>query len=245
MTVLVEVCVDTTEGLAEAIRGGAGRIELCSALEVGGLTPSVGMMRRAAGAGVPIFAMIRPRSGHFVWSPDEIALMETDIEAAHRAGMQGVVLGASRPDGRLDVDVLGLLIGRAAGMQLTLHRCFDLVPDFPAALEQAVALGFDRILTSGGERTAAEGADRIAQLMALAGDRIIVMPGSGISAETLAPLRALPLREVHASCSVPVMASGPVADFGFAARVGRRTDGAKLRELRAALADLPKPARMT
>lgn len=237
MTVLIEVCVDTTEGLAEAIRAGAGRIELCSALDIGGLTPSVGMMRRAAGAGVPIYAMIRPRSGHFVWSPDEIAVMEADIEAAYAAGMQGVVLGASRPDGRLDTDVLGLLIARAKGMGLTLHRCFDLVPDFSAALEEAVELGFHRILTSGGARTAAEGADRLASLMAQARGRIIIMPGAGISAETLAPLRSLPLREVHASCSAPLIDSGPVVDFGFAARVGRRTDGGRLRDLRAALAE--------
>ena len=235
MTAIIEVCVDTAEGLAEAIRGGAGRIELCAALEVGGLTPSVGMMRRAAGAGVPIYAMIRPRSGDFVWSPDEIALMETDIEAAHRAGMQGVVLGASRPDGRLDTDVLGLLIGRAAGMGLTLNRCFDLVPDFSDALEQAIDLGFQRILTSGGERKAGEGAARIARLMAQARDRIIIMPGSGITAESLAAFEGLTLREVHASCAVPVIESGRLVDFGFSARVGRRTDGARLRDLRAAL----------
>lgn len=237
MSVLIEVCVDTTEGLAEAIRGGAGRIELCSALEMGGLTPSVGMMQRAAGAGVPIYAMIRPRPGDFIWSPDEISLMETDIEAASRAGMQGVVLGASQPDGRLDPDVLRLLIARAEKMGLTLNRCFDLVPDFSDALEQAVELGFHRVLTSGGERTAAEGADRLASLMAQAKGRITVMPGAGISAETLSALRDLPLREVHASCSAPVLASGRVVDFGFAARVGRRTDGARLRDLRAALAD--------
>ncbi|MDO9639351.1 MAG: copper homeostasis protein CutC [Pseudotabrizicola sp.] len=235
MSVLVEVCVDTTEGLAEAVRGGAGRIELCSALDLGGLTPSVGMMQRAAGAGVPIYAMIRPRTGDFVWSPDEIAVMETDIEAACRAGLQGVVLGASRPDGRLDTDVLGLLIARASRMGLTLNRCFDLVPDFSDALEQAVELGFQRVLTSGGEKRAAEGTDRLASLMAQAAGRITIMPGGGLSADTLAPFKGLPLREVHASCSAPVLASGPVVDFGFAARIGRRTDGTRLRDLCAAL----------
>lgn len=237
MSVLVEVCVDTTEGMAEAVRGGAGRIELCSALDLGGLTPSVGMMQRAAGAGVPIYAMIRPRPGDFVWSPDEISLMETDIEAAHKAALQGVVLGASRPDGRLDTDVLALLIARASNMGLTLNRCFDLVPDFSEALEQAIELGFHRVLTSGGEKRAAEGTDRLASLMAQAKGRIVVMPGGGLSAETLAPFKGLPLREVHASCSAPVLASGRVVDFGFAARIGRRTDGARLRDLCAGLAD--------
>ncbi|NEX47968.1 copper homeostasis protein CutC [Pseudotabrizicola algicola] len=237
MNTLIEICVDTTEGLAEAIRGGAGRIELCSALDLGGLTPSVGMMRRAAGAGVPIYAMIRPRAGDFVWTPDEIAVMEADIEAASACGMQGVVLGASRPDGRLDTDVLGLLIGRAKHMGLTLHRCFDLVPDFPAALEQAIELGFQRVLTSGGALTAAEGAARLADLIAQARGRIIVMPGAGISAESLGAFHAVPLREVHASCSSSVIDSGRLVDLGFAARIRRRTDGGRLRALRAALAE--------
>ncbi|MFN4128500.1 MAG: copper homeostasis protein CutC, partial [Paracoccaceae bacterium] len=144
---------------------------------------------------------------------------------------------ASRPDGRLDTDVLGLLIGRAARMGLTLSRCFDLVPDFSVALEEAIDLGFHRVLTSGGERTAAEGADRLASLIAQARGRIIVMPGAGIGAETLAPFRGMPLREVHASCAAPVIDSGPVVNLGFAARIGQRTDGARLRELRAALSD--------
>ena len=235
MSVLVEVCVDTTEGLTEAIRGGAGRIELCSALDIGGLTPSYGMMRFAAGARVPIYAMIRPRPGDFVWTQDEITLMQTDIEAAREAGMQGVVLGASQPDGSLDTRVLGLLIAQTRGMGLTLNRCFDLVPDAFAALEQAIDLGFHRILTSGAERTAPEGADQIAQLVAQAENRIIVMPGSGISAETIGLLQGLGLREIHASCSVPVQATARAVEFGFAAPVGRRTDSARLRALCAAL----------
>ncbi|MBN2630980.1 MAG: copper homeostasis protein CutC [Rhodobacteraceae bacterium] len=237
MRVLVEVCIDSTAGLAEAITAGAGRIELCSALDLGGLTPSVGMMRRALGASVPIYAMIRPRAGHFVWSPDEIAVMEADIEAAREVGMQGVVLGASRPDGRLDTDVLDLLIRRATGMGLTLNRCFDLTPDPSAALEQAVDLGFHRILTSGGARSATEGHETLARLMGQAKDRIIIMPGSGIGPDTLTALRDLPLREVHASCSVPVIGTGQVVDFGFAPRIGRRTDGKRLRDLRAMLSD--------
>ena len=240
MSVLVEVCVDTTEGLAEAIRGGAGRIELCSALDLGGLTPSVGMMRRAAGSGVPVFAMIRPRAGDFVWSPDEMAVMEQDIEAARLAGLQGVVLGASRPDGRLDTDVLDLLIRRAGDMSRTLHRCFDLVPDPLQALEQAIDLGFARILTSGGQKTAAEGAAQIATLLDRARGRIIILPGSGIRAGTIGPLRRLPLSEVHSSCSVPALGSGKAVDFGFAPRVGRRTDANQVRELRAALSDEPQ-----
>lgn len=238
MSVLVEVCVDSAEGLAEAIRGGAGRIELCAALDLGGLTPSVGTMRRAAGADVPVFAMIRPRAGHFVFSPDEIAIMESDIAAAREAGLQGVVLGASLPDGRLDVDVLRLLINHARGMGLTLHRCFDLVPDPLTALEQAIDLGFDRILTSGGAPAAPQAVDKLALLMTRASGRIVVMPGAGLNAETIAVFRHLDLIEVHASCSMGVLTDGTVADFGFAPRLARRTDAGQVRALRNALQSL-------
>ena len=238
MSVLIEVCVDTTVGLAEAIRGGAGRIELCSSLDLGGLTPSLGMMRRAAGSGVPVFAMIRPRAGNFVWSPDEMAVMEADIHAARDAGMQGVVLGASQPDGQLDVDVLALLIGHATGMGLTLHRCFDLVPDPFVALEQAIDLGFHRVLTSGGAPKAADGAEQIAELMNSARGRIIIMPGAGLSAEAASALRHLAPSEVHSSCSVSAVGSGRAVDFGFAPRVGQHTDAARVRELRAALSEV-------
>lgn len=235
MSVLVEVCVDSAEGLAEAIRGGAGRIELCAALDLGGLTPSVGMMRRAMGSAVPIFAMIRPRLGNFVYSPDEIATMEADIEAARHMGLQGVVLGASLPDGQLDVDVLRLLINHAAGMGLTLHRCFDLVPDQPAALEQAITLGFDRVLTSGGARAAPMAVDRLAALMAQARGRITIMPGAGLTADTVEELRHLDLTEVHASCAQGAISEGRIADFGFAPRLVRRTDADAVRALRNAL----------
>ncbi len=237
MSVLVEVCVDTTEGLAEAIRGGAGRIELCSSLDLGGLTPSTGMMRRAAGSGVPVFAMIRPRAGNFVWSPDEMAVMEADIHAAREAGLQGVVLGATLPDGRLDVDVLGLLIGHAADMGLTLHRCFDLAPDPTEALEEAIDLGFHRILTSGGALKATDGTGQIEALMARAKGRIIIMPGSGISAEGVSALARLAPQEVHSSCAIASVGSGRVVDFGFAPRVGQRTDSGRVRDLRAALGE--------
>ena len=104
--VLLEVCVDSAAGLDAAVAGGADRIELCSALDVGGLTPSAGLTRLAAGCGLPVFAMIRPRAGGFVFGAADVAVMQADIAAAREAGLAGVVLGASRPDGRLDEWVL-------------------------------------------------------------------------------------------------------------------------------------------
>lgn len=219
--------------------GGADRIELCAGLDLGGLTPSIGQMTHAAAIGVPVHAMIRPRANCFVWSPDEIRVMETDVREVRKAGLAGVVLGANRCDGRLDGDVLEILCRQSEGLEKTLHRCFDVVPDPFEALEQAVELGFQRILTSGLARTAMEGAGMIAELMDRAGGRIIIMPGAGISAETIGRLGHLPLQEVHASCAVGHEQSGPCVDFGFSPRILRQSDTARVRALKRALLGLP------
>jgi copper homeostasis protein len=201
MSITLEICVDSPAGLAAAAAGGADRIELCSALELGGLTPSRGLMRAAAAARCPAYAMIRPRAGDFCYGRADLASMLDDIDAAREAGLQGVVLGASRTDGRLDSALLDILLERASGMGATLHRAFDLVPDPPAALETAIGLGFQRILTSGAAATALSGARALAQLVALAGRRIAIMAGGGVNADTLpAMLAASHVREVHASC---------------------------------------------
>ncbi|MDM7931875.1 copper homeostasis protein CutC [Tabrizicola sp.] len=233
--VTIEVCVDCSAGLAAAISGGADRIELCSALALGGLTPSPGLMAEAAGCGVPVLAMIRPRAGGFVWSEAEVRGMLADITAARATGLAGVVLGASLPDGQLDQAVLRRLVTAAAGLDLTLHRCFDLTPDMGAALEVAVSLGFRRILTSGGEATAAAGASRIAALVAQAQGRISVMPGAGVSPANAAMLMALGVSELHGSCSVAVQTQGRAVDLGFGPAEQRRTDADRVRALRHAL----------
>lgn len=235
MGVIVEVCVDTAAGLAEAVAGGADRIELCAALALGGLTPSGGFMVQAAGCGVPVMAMIRPRAGDFVWSEAEVRQMEADIGAARMAGLAGVVLGASLPDGRLDGAALARLLRAAKGMDCTLHRCFDLVPDMAAALEEAIALGFRRILTSGGALRASDGADCIAAMVAQAQGRLSVMPGSGVTAENAPSLLALGVREVHASCATAVRQDGRAVEMGFAPASGRRTDAGLVRALKAAV----------
>ncbi len=228
---LLEVCVDSAEGLAAAVAGGADRIELCAALEVGGLTPSVGLMRMAVGCGVPVLAMIRPRAGDFVFGTEDLAIMRADIAAARAAGLAGVVLGASRPDGRLDEAMLRSLVAEAAGMDLTLHRAFDLVPDPAEALGLAMRLGFRRVLTSGGGADVTAGIAGLRASVAQAAGRISIMPGGGVSVETLDVLRGLAIREVHASCSVP----GLAAPLGFGAP--RRTDAGRVAALKAALLD--------
>jgi copper homeostasis protein len=235
MGIVLEVCVDTAEGLAQAVAGGADRIELCAALAVGGLTPSAGLIELAARCGLPVVAMIRPRAGDFVWYEAEVAMMEAEIAAVRAAGLEGVVLGANLPDGRLDVPVLRRLVAASDGLETVLHRCIDLAPDMGKALEEAVELGFGRILTSGGETTAEAGATRIAALVAQAAGRITVMPGSGVNPGNAVMLKGLGIREIHASCSASSPMSGRVVEMGFAPPVRRQTDANAVRALRAAL----------
>lgn len=236
-SILLEVCVDSPAGLTEAVAGGADRIELCAALEVGGLTPSPGLMRLAAGCGLPVHAMIRPGPGGFRVSDRDLEVMEADIAAVRAAGLAGVVFGASFADGRLDGAALARLAEAARGLDLTLHRAFDLVPDVEEAVETLVSLGFDRILTSGGVPRAVDGIDRLARSFAAARGRIIIMPGSGVGPAALPVLRRLPLREIHASCARPAEATGAERALGFAGPGFRRTDRALVAALRAALAD--------
>jgi copper homeostasis protein len=235
MAVIVEICVDTSASLAAAVAGGADRVELCSALALGGLTPSAGFMAEAAACGLPVMAMIRPRAGDFVWSTAELAQMQADITAARAAGLAGVALGASLPDGRLDLPTLAALLETAKGLDCTLHRAFDLVPEQALALEQAVSLGFSRILTSGGARTAEAGAGRIAALVRQARGRISIMPGSGISASNAAGFVAMGVSEVHGSCAKGLPAPANAVAMGFGPAEERRTDAGLIRALRQAV----------
>jgi len=236
MALLLEVCVDDLSGLEAAIEGGADRIELCSALALGGLTPSVGLMEIAATFDIPCNAMIRPRAGDFVYGDEELDIMLADIQAARNAGLAGVVLGASLSDGRLDRMVLDTLVKTATGLDLTLHRAFDLAPDIPSAVEIAAKLGFSRILTSGGAETAIKGMDGLKQALDAASGRISIMPGSGISVDNAAQFLKLGVSEIHASCSSPVsQPHGRLVGFGFTSDGARHTDAAKVRALKQAI----------
>ncbi|MDM9619204.1 copper homeostasis protein CutC [Rhizobium sp. S96] len=234
MTILLEVCVDSPRGLAAAIEGGADRIELCSALEVGGLTPLAGLMKAAAAAPIPVYAMIRPHAGPFIFdAADEVAMM-ADIDAVRAFGLAGVVIGANRPDGTLDMPMIHRLKAHAAGLGSTLHRAFDLVPDPDAALEQAIELGCERVLTSGCIPKAIDGLETLARLSKKAAGRISIMPGSGVRPTNAAEiLRATGAREIHGSCSSPVASVDPRAvAFGFEASSAIRTDAAVIRRMR-------------
>lgn len=237
MTVLLEVCVDSAEGLEAAIEGGAGRIELCSALELGGLTPLPSLMKIAARAPIPAYAMIRPHAGPFIFGKADEEAMLADIDAARAAGLAGVVIGANRADGALDMPFIRRLKAHAEGLGSTLHRAFDLVPDPDEALEQAVELGCERILTSGCAVKAPDGLETLKRISAKAAGRIAIMPGSGIRPGNVGEiLRATGAREVHGSCSSPAESADPRAvAFGFAAAVSGRTDVEIVRQMRRAI----------
>ncbi|WP_367161215.1 copper homeostasis protein CutC (plasmid) [Kozakia baliensis] len=199
--VTLEVCVDDAAGLRIAQRSEVARIELCSALSVGGLTPSVGLMRLASKSVTPIYVMIRPRSGDFVFSLDEEAQMLADIETARELGLAGVVLGACREDHTLDVPLLRRLSAACGTMGRTLHRVFDLVPNPRQALEEAVSLGFERILSSGQQTKATEGAALLRDLQCWAAGRVEIMAGSGVTPQNVGALvRGSGVCAVHASC---------------------------------------------
>lgn len=234
---LLEVCVGDAAGLQAAVEGGADRIELCSALDLGGLTPSAGLMAEAARLDVPVIALIRPASGGFVYGPADERLMRQDIETALDLGLAGVAIGALSSDGGLDLPLLQRLSRAARGGQLTLHRAFDLVPDPSLALEQAVALGFHRILTAGGAVKAADGTAQLAALVRQAGQRLKLLAGSGITPDNVrALLDATGVNEVHASCREPRATHDPrLSAFGFAPSSALVTSAARVRQLRSRL----------
>lgn len=237
MTTLLEICVDDADGILAAHAGGADRIELCSALELGGLTPQLSLIQIAARLPIPSYAMIRPRAGDFVFSPADEEAMLADIDTVREAGLAGVVLGASLRDGRLDEDLLARLVQHASGLGLTLHRAFDLVPDIGPAIDFAVDQGFERILTSGGMTAAARGVDQLRETFTKAADRISIMPGSGVTTDTIGTIMAAaPFGEVHSSASDHVPGIGGKAEaLGFAAARRRVTSPEKVAALKTAL----------
>ena len=211
---MLEVCVDTIDGVIAAMNGGAGRVELCSSLSEGGLTPSAGLMQAAAALPIPCYAMIRPRSGLFEYSDDEARIMIADIAMVRQAGLAGVVMGAQDGEGNLNTRLLADLIAAAGDLGKTLHRVIDVVPEPLLALDQVIELGIDRVLTSGGEPLAPDGADLIAQMVSRSAGRISIMPGCGLTADNVAGvIAATGVHEVHAACNARVSGDPAFSDF--------------------------------
>lgn len=201
MSVLLEVCCGDIASVGAARGAGAARIELCSALTEGGLTPTPAMTRMAVDAGDPaVNVLIRPRSGDFLYSADEVAQMEAEIADAVAAGADGIVVGALTADGDVDVDAMRRFMAVADDRPVTFHRAFDLCRDPRRALGDLIALGCRRVLTSGQAASALEGAELIRRLVDDAAGKIIILAGGGVTAENCREIvRLTGVEELHAS----------------------------------------------
>jgi copper homeostasis protein len=200
--VLLEIVAYSLVSAQQAALGGADRIELCENAAEGGTTPSLGTLEAAKALGLPVHAMIRPRGGDFLYEPDEVRVMERDIDAALGAGADGIVLGALTPDAEVDLDLCRRLVERAQGRPVTFHRAFDWAADPFRALEAVIAAGCSRLLTSGRAPGAREGAPLIRELVQRAGDRLVVMAGAGVGESNAAEIvRLTGVRELHGSLS--------------------------------------------
>ena len=210
---LFEVCCDTVESARVAARCGAGRVEICSGLKLGGLTPSRGivqcvvqMMKRDFESRTRVMVLIRPRPGDFTYSSDELESMLTDIEDAARAGADGVVIGALTRKGDVDSDALGRLVAKCGafpGLDVTFHRAFDLCRDLAASLERISAAGIKRVLTSGGKDSVDEGRESLAKLVEHSRQKglgVAIMAGGGVTCGNAAAIaRETGCQELHGS----------------------------------------------
>jgi copper homeostasis protein len=186
---LIEIATTDFETTRLAVQGGAHRIELCASLSEGGVTPSYGTIRRCRETfSVPLYPIVRPRGGDFLYSDQEFAIMQQDVRLCKSLQCDGVVIGLLQADGQIDRQRTAALVELAYPMGVTFHRAFDRCLEPEQALEQLIAIGCERILTSGQQPTAPEGADLIARLQQQADDRIIIMPGSGVRPENVAAL---------------------------------------------------------
>jgi len=182
----LEICVDSVQSSIAAEAGGAQRIELCSGLSEGGLTPSAGLIDKVrAAVNIGVHVMVRPRGGDFVYSREDISVMRRDIKHAAECGADGVVLGLLTVDGHIDMDGTRSLVELARPMQVTFHRALDMARDLDDALESIILTGADRILTSGASQTALLGMHRVAKLVSAAAGRIGVMVCGGVRPENL------------------------------------------------------------
>ena len=205
----MEVCVDSFESALAAVQGGAHRIELCSSLDQGGLTPSIGLLRlirQRLPAELIVFVMIRCRGGDFVYDENELNVMEEEIQSFLQSNQRidGFVFGALHPDGTIDIQSLKTLISYIPkDISLTFHRAFDFIAKWETGIDQLIQLGFHRILTSGQETNAYYGRKCIRQMITHAQNRIIILPGCGINMTNLESiLRETGAKEFHASARV-------------------------------------------
>ena len=201
----IEICCSSLSEVKDAARAGAVRVELCSAIALGGLTPSYGVIRSVvdAGLGIDVNVLIRVREGGFCYTQVEVDAMCRDIEFCRQVGVHGVVIGALTVDGKIDMSACCRMMQAAKGMSVTFHRAFDVCQDGEEALEQIISLGCDRLLTSGRETSVELGAEYVAKLIKQAAGRIVIMPGAGIKPHNIAWIeKTTAATEFHSTAAV-------------------------------------------
>ncbi len=221
--IIFELCAETIDACLAARDGGAHRIELCSGLREGGITPSHGLILDAVQrSGLPVHVLVRPRGGDFVYAASEIEVMRRDILHIKDLGAAGAVFGILQPDQRINVAATTALVQLARPLKVTFHRAFDSVPSLSQALEDVIAAGADRLLTSGGKPNVVAGAAALTELVRLAGQRIDIAVGGGLRLENAASLaRTTHAKHFHGSLrGLPRQTSSPAEQAAESVPVG-------------------------
>jgi copper homeostasis protein len=210
---LLELCAYNIQSCHIAVSAGAGRIELCSSPADGGITPGYGIIKYAIEhISIPVFPMIRPRGGNFLYDSEELEIMKKDILLCKEIGCKGIAIGAHKADKQLDADNMKRFVEWAYPMEVTCHKVFDRVPDPFEALHILIDAGCSRLLTSGLQNSAVDGAELIVPLIAAAAGRITIMPGGGVRSSNISKLAtATNAREFHSS-GILSMSTSQIAD---------------------------------
>lgn len=200
---LLEICANSYQSAKNAEDTGAHRIELCQELSVGGITPSYGLLKQVLeNLSIPVFVLIRPRRGHFVYTDVEFEIMKTNIQICKDLGCAGIVSGILKEDNTIDIERTKQLVELSKPLPFTFHRAFDEVSNPKEAIQQLIDLGVERILTSGQETSAEKGIELLKELNYIADNRIILLVGGGVNAENAVQFKNARFSEIHASVSL-------------------------------------------
>jgi len=236
MSATLEVCIDRVEALDACVQGAADGIELCACLDIGGVTPSRGTLRAFRDAPLPVHVLVRPRSGDFLYTEREARAMLDDIAAVVDAGLHGVVIGAATPGGGLDLALMQRLVQAAEGLHTTLHRVVDTLVEPLVAIDQAIALGMDRVLSSGGQVRAIDGASVLAAMHERSRGRVQIVAGGGLDELHIAALRERTgLQAFHGSCRDAVPVDPRLLRLGFSAALSGACSASRVAAFKAAL----------
>lgn len=207
---LLEICANSLESALNAKNAGAQRIELCVELGVGGITPSFGLVEQVLRhLDIPVFVLIRPRSGHFCYTNTELAVMHSDIKMYKSMGCQGIVSGVLNQDHTINTAAVEMLMAACDPLPFTFHRAFDWTPDPIKALDTLISLGVTRVLTSGQVPSAYRGIEQLIKFKSYSNNNLIVMPGGGINIQNILKFKAAGFTEIHSSASLITQLSTP------------------------------------